>query len=73
MQPLGALGPVLKNREPLNRSESNGMMVGSDGFDVLDSGMDGPIEKFIKAFRSGIDIVGKSKLVMTIPAMPDVY
>jgi methanogenic corrinoid protein MtbC1 len=49
------------------------MMLGSDGFDVLDSGMDGSIEKFIEAFRCGIAIVGKSKLLMTIPAMPEVY
>jgi methanogenic corrinoid protein MtbC1 len=49
------------------------MMLGSDGFEVFDLGMDGPNEKFIEAIRCGIDIVGKSKLLMTIPTMPEVY
>jgi len=49
------------------------MMLGSDGFEVFGLAMDGPFEKSIEAIQGSIDFVGKSKLFMTIPTMPEVY
>ena len=74
VQPLGkvGLGTVQGDIHDIGKNLVVMMLEGA-GFEVLDLGIDVPIEKFIEAVQGGIDILGMSGLLTTtIPAMPEV-
>jgi 5-methyltetrahydrofolate--homocysteine methyltransferase len=74
VQPLGkiGLGTVQGDIHDIGKNLV-GMMLEGAGFEVLDLGIDVPIDTFIEAVRGGVDILGLSGLLSTtIPAMPEV-